>query len=474
MGTLFSALTSAGQSIQQFERAISVTENNVTNANSPGYAKQVPELMSQPFEPSTGLAGGVLEVTQDTRNSYADTAVQQQLSLQGMYQQLQTTLAPLQTVFDVSSSSAIPSSLNQLFQSFSQWSTQPNNAGYQAAVLNAAQATATAFQQAAAKLGGIQNTTSNDVQSTVAQINQDAATIGSLNAQLTLNSKLDSGVSAQMESTLENLSGLANVNVIKGNNGMVTVLLGGQTALVVGTNVSTIQAGNNTASNSGNPSASPTMSVFDSSGADITSQITSGSLGGLLNVRNNLLPSLIGGGQQVGGLNTLAKGLADTINNVLAQGSTTNTPPYQSGSPLFTYNAAVPTGIAGTLAVSSGMTGSQLAAANPGPPFVVNGTALTLAGLDSTSPGPINGQGFTQYFSSMVSTVGNAAANANTGATVQTQLVAQAKSLQQQVSGVSLDEEAVRLVQLQGSYQAASKVVTVIDQLTQSLLNMVR
>ena len=100
MGTLFSALTSAGQSIQQFERAISVTENNVTNANSPGYAKQVPELMSQPFEPSTGLAGGVLEVTQDTRNSYADTAVQQQLSLQGMYQQLQTTLAPLQTVFD--------------------------------------------------------------------------------------------------------------------------------------------------------------------------------------------------------------------------------------------------------------------------------------------------------------------------------------------------------------------------------------
>ena len=62
---------------------------------------------------------------------------------------------------------------------------------------------------------------------------------------------------------------------------------------------------------------------------------------------------------------------------------------------------------------------------------------------------------------------------ADTEASAQSQLVAQAKSLQQQVSGVSLDEEAIRLVQLQSSYQAASKVVTVIDQLTQSLMNMV-
>jgi flagellar hook-associated protein 1 FlgK len=93
--------------------------------------------------------------------------------------------------------------------------------------------------------------------------------------------------------------------------------------------------------------------------------------------------------------------------------------------------------------------------------------------LDSTSPGPVSGQGFTQYFSSLVASVGNAANNANTGASTQTQLVAQAKSLQQQVSGVSLDEEAVRLVQLQSSYQAASKVVTVIDQMTQSLLAMI-
>jgi flagellar hook-associated protein 1 FlgK len=473
MGSLFSALNAAGQAIQQFERAIDVTQNNVTNANSPGYAEQTPQLISQPFQLNTGLAGGVLEQTQDTRNPYADSAVQQQLSLQGMYQQLQTTLAPLQTVFDVSSSSAIPNALNQLFQSFSQWSAQPNNANYQNAVVSAAQQTATAFQQASAQLGSIQNNITNNIQSTVAQINQDAATIQSYNIQIAQNPQADAGLSAQLESTLEDLSSLGNVQVLKGLNGAVTVQLG-QTALVVGTQAYAISAANNTASNSGNPGAAPTISIYDSSGNDITDQISTGGLAGLLSVRNDLLPSLIGGGQQVGGLNTLAKGLADSVNNVLAQGSTTAQPPYQAGAPLFTYNPATPAGVAGTLSVVSGFSGADLAAASPGPPFSVNGTALTLAGLDTSSPGPVSGQGFTQYFGSLVSTVGNAVNNANVASTAQSQLVAQAKSFQHQVSGVSLDEEAIRLVQLQSSYQAASKVVTVIDQLTQSLMGMIQ
>jgi flagellar hook-associated protein 1 len=474
MGNLFSVLNSASQSLQAFEQAIDVTQNNVTNANSPGYAEQVPQLISQDFQSNTGVnAGGVQEVTQDTRSTYADTAVQQQLSLQGLYQQLQTTLAPLQNVFDVSSSSAIPSALNQLFQSFSQWSTQPTNANYQSAVIDAAQQTASAFQQAAVQLGQIQVSNANDIQSTVTQINQDAAAIQSYNQQLGQTPTPDAGLSAQLENTLENLSSLVNIQVLQGNQGSVTVLLGGQTALVEGMQVTTIQAVNNTASNNGNPGAAPNISIEDGNGDDITGEITSGGLAGMLSVQNNLLPSLIGGGQQVGGLNTLAQGLADSVNTVLEQGSTTSTPPYQAGSPLFTYNNASPSGIAGTLAVSSTITGSQLAAADVGPPFVANGAALTLAGLDSSNPGPVDGQGFTQYFSSLTSTVGYAVSNANTQATAQSQLVAQAQSLQQQVSGVSLDEEAIRLVQLQSSYDAASKVVTVVDDTLQSLIDMI-
>ena len=471
MGSLFSALDSASSALDAFQRAVDVTQNNVANANSPGYAAQVPTFQAESFQSTNGLSGGVVEQTQDTRNQFADTAVQQQLSQQGLYQQLQSSLTPLQNVFDVSSSSAIPSAFNQLFQSFSQWSTQPSNANYQSAVISAAQQTATAFQQAAAQLSSIRGETVQDLQSTVAQINQDAAQIQTYNSSVTRQSTPDPGAQAQLESTLENLSGLANVQVLSGVGGMVTVLLGGQTPLVIGTQVNALQVQNDATNALNGP---PNQSIVDSNGNDVTGQVTSGSLAGLLTAVNDVIPSLAGGGTQVGGLNTLAQGLADTVNNLLAQGSTTATPPYQTGLPLFTYTAGAPAGVAASISVNPALTPSQLAATNPGPPPVSNGIALQLSQLDSGTSGPINGLGPTQYFSTLVSQVGNAVNNASTSATAQTQLVAQAKSLQQQLSGVNLDEEAVRLVQLQSSYQAASKVVTVIDELTQSLISMVQ
>ena len=152
MGSLFSALNTAAGALSAFQQAIDVTQNNVANANSPGYAKQVPLMESVDIQSPNGVVGGVTEQTQDTRNAFADQAVQQQQSLLGQFQQLQTSLAPLQSILDVSSNSAIPSSLNQLFQSFSQWSTQPSSATYQNAVVAAAQQTAAAFQQVAAEL----------------------------------------------------------------------------------------------------------------------------------------------------------------------------------------------------------------------------------------------------------------------------------------------------------------------------------
>ena len=469
MGSLFSALSSAASALQAFQRAVDVTQNNVTNANSPGYAKQVPIFESLNFRSGNSLSGGVVEQTQDGRNQYADSAVRQQLSQQGAYQQLQTSLTPLQNVFDVSSNSAIPSALNQLFQSFSQWSTQPTNPIYQTGVINAARQTATAFQQASAQLSNIRGATDQSLQSTVSQVNQDAARIHDYNVKVAQQGGPDPGSKALLESTLEDLSGLANVQTLTGVGGTVTVLLGGQTPLVIGTQVNTLQVQSDPSNALNGP---PNAIIVDSTGMDVTGHVTSGSLSALLTVRNSVIPSLGGGGQQVGSLNTLAQGLADAVNNVLAQGSTTATPPYQTGVPMFTYTGA-PTGVAGSLSVNPALTPSQLAPTDPGPPPVSNGIALQLAGLDSANSAQINGLNFTQFFGTLTAQVGNAVNNATTSATTQSQLVAHAKSLQQQLSGVDINEEAIRLVQLQSSYQAASKVVTVIDELTQTLINMV-
>src|SRR5215467_1501822 len=198
MGNLFSALGTAGDALKAFQTALDVTQNNVTNASTPGYAKQVPALDSLSFQPENGLLGGVQEHTQDTRNEFAETAVQQQTSLLGQFQQLQTSLAPLQNVFDVSATSPIPSALNQLFQSFSNWSANPGDASAQAAVLSSASQVSAAFQGAAKQLDSIRTSTDRDIQSTVSQINQDAALIQGYNATLSQESTPDAGVSAQL------------------------------------------------------------------------------------------------------------------------------------------------------------------------------------------------------------------------------------------------------------------------------------
>lgn len=470
MGNLFGALGVAGDALKAFQDALDVTQNNVTNANSPGYAKQVPVLDSLAFQPENGLLGGVQEQTQSTRNEFAEAAVQQQTSLLGEFQQLQTSLAPLQNVVDVSSGSPIPSALNQLFQSFSNWSANPADPTARNAVINAAAQVGAAFQQAAKQLDSIRSSTGGDIQSTIGQINQDAALIQTYNAQIARGSSPDAGLDAQVHNTIDDLSNLAGVQVLRGIGGTVTVLLGGQTPLVIGQTVNAIKAQPEDTTGALNPSGVPNTQIVDSSGNNITSQITAGSLAGLLSVRNNLIPSLAGGAHQNGDLNTLAKGLADAVNSQLAQGSVTSTPPFQPGPPLFTYDSASATDSAATLAVSSSITPSQLAPVQVGPPLVSNGNALALANLDNAPQ--INGQNFTQFFGSLVSRVGNAANNADTQVTVQQSLVAQAKSLRQQVSGVSLDEEAIRLVQLQRSYQAASRIVTVVDSLAQSILNI--
>jgi flagellar hook-associated protein 1 FlgK len=50
--------------------------------------------------------------------------------------------------------------------------------------------------------------------------------------------------------------------------------------------------------------------------------------------------------------------------------------------------------------------------------------------------------------------------------------VAQAKDLRQQMSGVSLDEEATVLIQFQRAYEANAKLITVLDQLMQDTINI--
>ena len=79
-----------------------------------------------------------------------------------------------------------------------------------------------------------------------------------------------------------------------------------------------------------------------------------------------------------------------------------------------------------------------------------------------------------QYLSQIASAIGRENQTATTNEHSQQQVVAQVTSLRDQVSGVSLDEEAVNVLQFQRAYQASAQVLTVLNSLADTVLGLIR
>src|SRR5580658_6562947 len=127
MGTLFGTLNNSLDAIEAFQTALNVSQNNVSNASTPGYARQVANLEALPFDTSSGLTGGVQAGrTQSTQDEYVNQAVNSQFSQQGSFTAQSTALASIQGLFDVSGQTGVVGQLNNLFQSFSAWSADPS------------------------------------------------------------------------------------------------------------------------------------------------------------------------------------------------------------------------------------------------------------------------------------------------------------------------------------------------------------
>ena len=145
MGLLTSILSSS-RTLNVFDQEFATIENNIANANTPGYAAQNVTLSADSFNPSIGLNGGVSAgPLASTRSQYLEQLVRAQTTLLGAAQQKASDLAPLQTLFDLSSSTGISGSLDSFFNSFSALSVNPNDSVARQNVITQAQSVATAF-----------------------------------------------------------------------------------------------------------------------------------------------------------------------------------------------------------------------------------------------------------------------------------------------------------------------------------------
>jgi flagellar hook-associated protein 1 FlgK len=453
MGNLFTTLLNTTGSLRAYSRSFNVIQNNIANAYTPGYVKQDQVLLALPFDPAAGLPGGVLAgPLRSTRSPYLEQAVRDQQELLGHAQQRAADLSYVESLFDLRSEFGIPGTLNQFFNGFSQLAVNPNDSVARQSVLDQAASVAVSFRQSALGIQQVQVNVDSQTRSAVDSINRLAETIAGINRlyRASAAASQDAGLDAQLHAALEELAGYANYTLIRTADGAANVYLGGQTLLVVGDRTYPIQA----------DCSGPQTAIRDFQGNDVAGQITRGQLGALLEEKSVLLPAYLTE------LNTLAASFADTVNAALAAGlDRSGQPP---NTPLFAYDAG--NGAAFTLAVNP-LSPDEIAAAAAGAPGG-NGNAIAIAQLGSAPV--LAGFTFSQYYGNLAARIGRDVATARRHNQQYEDSVTQARAQRAEISGVSLDEEAARLLQFQQAYQAAGKLITVLDELSEMVIHLIR
>jgi len=451
VSSLNSSLATALSGLMAEQGALEVTTNNVANVNTPGYSRQVPVLLTRDpiVEDHLTLGTGVnLQRVESIRDPILETQIQQEAQTQGQLDALVSALAETQTNFTTTGGD-VGTAISKFFDSVNQLSTSPADLSLRQNVLTAAGNLASAFNVASNHLTAQRTSLDASVLQTVGQINQLTTQIAQLNQQIsnlenvgeTAGSFID-----QRTQLIDQLSGLVDVSVIPTDNTITlstangTPLVAGQTSFQLTTQ----------------PDVSGVQHIF-SQGSDITARIVSGNLGGLLATRDQHIPDI------QNQLDTLASGIANAVNGVQAGGFDLNG---NRGTNLF--NAPPAAGAAAALSVA--LTDPSLVAASSDGTAGSNGNAEALYALRNQAV--VNGQSPTDYYANIVFQVGNAAANANAEQSASNLVLQQLNDQRSAVSGVSLDQEAANMMRYQQAYAASAQVITTINSMMQTVINM--
>jgi flagellar hook-associated protein 1 len=456
MAGLNDILNSARSSLIAQQVAMEVTSNNVANANTTGYSRERVDFEESPAVPvNNGLLGTGVSASHIGRAR--DRMIDQQLwgasDSNGKATTDQAILSQVESAVNEPSDSGLSETMNSFFSAFQSLSAQPEESAARNNVVQQGQLLAQSFHNIQSSLAQTQSNIVSDVQTQLQNINQLTSDISDLNVKIanaTTQGVEASSLEDQRDLKIDTLSGLVKVNVSDAADGSVMVSVGGT---VVASKAGAVAL---TSKISGNQ-----IQIFAGSATQPT-QITSGQLGGDLENYNTTIPGYMSK------LDATANALITQINTLHAAGFGIDNPP-STGVNFFTgtsatdinVNAAVVNNPNEVAASSDGSTGN-------------NQVALAMANLQNQSV--MNGGTATipQYYNSFVSSIGSAVDAAQNTSDNQQLVINQLQSQRSSFSGVSIDEEMTNLTQYQQAYQASSEVVTMVNEMMQSLITMVQ
>jgi flagellar hook-associated protein FlgK len=293
--SLFSSIETLGSSMRAFQYGIDVTQNNLANAATPGYSREVLNL-----EPSATMTLGSLQLgtgvqatnVQRIHDSFLDSQIQYEQSQLGYATATQAAVNQLAAIFpEVASPSAttgLTAAINNVVSAWSALAAAPNSTAAKTTVVGTLTTVASMLQTDAQQVYNLQVNLDQQVQSTVTQINSLSDQIANLNQQIKLATAQGQGNAPgalldMREQAAEKLANLINANftIVADGSMVVTfsggVLADGNQAKHLALIPSNTQLGATDIGYYQTAKGLPT---------DVTAQISSGVLGGLLQARD--------------------------------------------------------------------------------------------------------------------------------------------------------------------------------------------
>ena len=422
MAGLLGTLNTAKSGMNVSQVAIQTTSHNISNINTPGYSRQkVSQTASSPYSNPAmnssfgagqiGTGAQINDVTR-IRNSFYDYQFRSESHEYGTTSIKYDYFNNIESIFNEPSDSAISSTLNNFFNSWNELSKDPESTGTKSVVIENAKYLANNINNVYGKLESLEESLKSQQDYIIDEINSMLSQIEELDKNIKIvqgTGKSPNDMLDQRDVLLDDLSFKLNIT----DNGVQEVLKDAYDA-----------------------NGSVTLEDLQEAGV-----IISGELEGTISMLEEI-------DSYKQSLTTFAEAITSSINNAAG------------GQGVFKAEDGK------LISVNSDIT------ADLDTLTITAETALEIYNL-KTEKININGKDMTinTFYNNMIQELGQASAAVIRDESNQSKLLSNIDSSRSSVSGVSLDEEMISLVQLQHAYNANAKVMSTIDSLLDVIVN---
>lgn len=454
----FAGLNTALSALRYNRVAMDVASGNISNVGTEGYTRRTvtSAAVGAPDQPAmwsrySGAGDGVRVSSIDRMaDMLLDVRARREHGNQSYLDIRQSVLERVESGLGEPGDSGVAAAIADFRTAWHDLANNPGSDAARSAVLGRAATLADAIKIQARNIDSESGDQRVRIQADVAEVNTVAGDLAATNKSIAVANLngTDAGVLLDKRDQLAmRLSELTGATATGRADGGFDVSVNG-VPLVVGGKAGTLEIASGITAAGASDGTPISYQITDGSGTTAVPSGMLGEIGGVTDLLTTTLPAY------TAGLDAIAQQLADEINTQHQAGYDKNGNP---GQPLFSYTSG---SAASSISVALAAPADLAASGIPGGGLdASNATALaTATGVEASYQRLING------FGTEVASVTRLAAN-------QQVLTTQVDSSREQLSGVNLDEETVSMLAAQHAYEAASRVMTTLDSVLDTLIN---